>query len=374
MPIWWYLRDDIKKIGKNEENKNSKKMKNLKRYILIFNLFISTFYKIAITIVKTFGMILKVNIMFTLLIVFFYIAYNATDVLWFWFLPIGGLWCFIVWRFLKENTKTEREIKNIWSKYCDKSLVLEHYWRTFIWVCFFIIFLLIIFEIFGLPYVPFRGLENKLLDRYITFITIFLFAFLLFYVVEAVSHCISFIERLMNKESTWPDSTIKKYEAQLNIGRPALGCWLKINLIAERTEVVNKIINYPLYVILLIIFSCSTYFDNWFIPTSFYILFGFGILIPIRCAYNLHKEANKAKVETLKTLNEYLINETNGIRPLYGIKYTKGPFVEQFKLLIDNVKQIKKGAFVPLHKQPFVQAILFFLSGLSVVLSQKFYS
>ena len=292
---------------------------------------------------------------------------------WLGFIPIG-LWWFLNWLFLESiNTQLDEEkkdVQKIWTECRSDNVIHKQYWRTIIMMSYFVS---VIFCLFESPQTPFRGNITKIIDNIIIIIAISLFSFLLFFVVDANRFCVKFVRQLMNGKSGWIQGDNKIHGERLLIRNSTCAhYWFRIKLIADRTEAINKLTNYPFVVILLILFSCNTYFDNFYIPPSLYILGIICVSIPVICGYNLRKEANIAKNKTLELLKNEVRKETYGICSGYRIQDKQKYGIDQINLIISDVQGIRKGAFVPLLRQPFVQSIVFFLGILGAVLSQYF--
>ncbi len=236
----------------------------------------------------------------------------------------------------------------------------------------FLLFSVFIMKLFGELHTPFRGNWSKYVDMFITCLSFLLFVFLLFSVVDSTRHCIRFVKLIIVKGIAWSDETRKKFGIIPGINGAATDYWLKIRLIADRTEVVNNLIFYPIWVILFIFVSYITYFDNWIVPLSLYLLFGFSLLTPILCSSLLRKEALKAREVALIALKEALLKEAGTTCSGYKIKDMQNSVKEQLNLFISEVNGIRKGAFVPLFQQPFVKSIVYLLGIIGAVLSQYF--
>ncbi len=296
-----------------------------------------------------------------------------------WLIPIGLLGFLIVYYFdnfvISRKLTSDREDKNVaqynahtvWREYCKYGEVQNRYFRSTIIGVFFLLFSVFIIRLFGELHVPFRGDKSKNIDMIITYVSFLLFVVLLFYVVDAARLCVRFVTLIMGKHITWSGEIRSKFGIISGIDSVATDHWLKIKLIAERTEAVNKLSNYPIWVILSVFVSYITYFDNWFVPLSLYMLFGISLAIPILCSYLLHHEAMEAKDIALEDLNRQLIKETTKLFSGYQKRV-----IDQINLFISEVKGIRKGAFVPFFQQPFVRSIIYLLGIIVAVLSQYY--
>ncbi len=359
-------------LGTNDNGKDSSNNKSI-RCILM---------KKVISIFKKF---IGVIILLVLLLASILYIIIFTEEMYYWIIPALLVW-FMNWVFMgglniaiSQEKGNIKDVNEIWRIYCKDNLLRNYSKRIMIMLIYFTIFLVLAYYLYDKPYVPFRGLEIKTYYSRVTCIYTICSALLLFFVVDATRICFAFVRKLTKEEPIWPEEKIKKLEAKHNVYfRPALNCWLRIKLIADRTESVNRILNYPFYIIFPIILSWSILFDNWNLPKLYYILLGISIIMPILSGINLRRVASRAKGEALKKLQGKIIEATNEMLDQClrsnGIRYTRRSIIEQIKLLQGDIMQIRKGAFTPFLKQPFVQAILFFLSGLSVVLGQIFYN
>ncbi|GJQ60433.1 MAG: hypothetical protein D8M57_16095 [Candidatus Scalindua sp. AMX11] len=296
-----------------------------------------------------------------------------------WVIPIGLLgWLilkhldtFAIARKRNGTRGGEDKYKNmansVWSSYCFYGETQNRYFRTSVIVISFFFFSVFIMKLFGELHVPYRGYMSKYIDMTITYISFLLFVVLLFYVVDAAGLCVRFVRLIMNEQRTCSGETKSKFGVISSIDDVATDHWLKIKLIAERTASVNTLTNYPIWVILFIVVSYITYFDNWYVPVSLYLLFGISLVIPILCSYLLHREAMAAKDTALEVLNKELMKETTKLFSGHQKK-----IINQINLFIREVKGIQKGAFVPFFQQPFVRSIVYLLGIIGALLGQYY--
>ena len=77
----------------------------------------------------------------------------------------------------------------------------------------------------------------------------------------------------------------------------------KIRLIAERTEEIEHMIYYPFLVIIIMLVSRSSYFDNWGLPQGIAIVVAINILMLISAGVEMRHEAEKCRDEVIEKLN-----------------------------------------------------------------------
>ncbi|GAX59343.1 superfamily II DNA/RNA helicase, SNF2 family, partial [Candidatus Scalindua japonica] len=177
-----------------------------------------------------------------------------------WVIPIGLLSLLIIYyldnvalskkwyRFI--DVREKYTVHDIWNFYSELGKYRNRFFRSTMFGLSFVIFSVFIIKMYGELPVPFRGDFSKFFDLGMTFLSFFLFVYLLFFVVDAVRHCVRFVNLIMDEEIAWSKETRIKFGIISDIHGTATDFWLKIRLIAERTEAVNKLINYPILVIL----------------------------------------------------------------------------------------------------------------------------
>jgi signal transduction histidine kinase len=198
-------------------------------------------------------------------------------------------------------------------------------------------------------HVPFRGHWSL----YINFIVILgftvpTFVLLLFWVVEETRLCIGWIRRLTQYESRWT-TVANDHEAILND-------WLDVRIIAERTEQVSKLVRYPFMVLFVILLSQSTLFDNWQRPAGLVLIIIVSAGYALYCSLALNREAHKARSIALKRMQDKLVELRH--------KQAKNreQRIAQMERLIQEVKEVRQGAFRPWHETPLFRAILWIFS------------
>ena len=132
--------------------------------------------------------------------------------------------------------------------------------------------------------------------------------------------------------------------------------WNKVNLIAERTSEISNLIYYPFAIIILLLISRSSYFDNWGLPQSIAIVILMNISFIIISGLKLHNEAIKIRKECLLILQQERIANKD--------------LEKQLQILIEQINNIKVGAFQPLFEQPIIRATLLLLGAIGLSLSE----
>jgi hypothetical protein len=123
-----------------------------------------------------------------------------------------------------------------------------------------------------------------------------------------------------------------------------------VSLVAERTRAVDKLIYYPMFCIMLMLFAKITYFDNQHFPLSEGITFGAALSFLFLSGFVLRREANELKLCVKKSVWALRVN--NGVR---GIDET-----------VSRIDAIDEGAFQSMLEQPVMQALLMILASIGL--------
>jgi hypothetical protein len=180
------------------------------------------------------------------------------------------------------------------------------------------------------------------------------FNLLVFWVVDANRLLTRFIRQLSNDFLIWPRGL--RQEHQHIFGQRSHPCvdeWVGLTLIAKRTAAVNRLIYAPTVVLLILIASRSSLFDNWSTPPGMIIMFVLTGLILLSSALSLRWAAEKARTIGLQRIDHYLL-ETPDSNPEYA----------KFRLIRERIVALNTGAFSRYADEPLVRALLLSLTGI----------
>ena len=273
-----------------------------------------------------------------------------------------------------EKRKKDRGINNqnmpiqlYWKNYGEYGSQRNRFLRACTKVLIFQAFISIIFTLFGLEAPPLRGVLTQWIDAVVTVLSLLGMLFVLFYMVDATRLCIAWIKGLTDNSYNWGDTKVDEIREELNIPRQYAIDWLKLRIVAERTAEVGKLIFYPFIIIILILFSRINYFDDWGFPQSLAIITSCLIVISMYTAIKLRQEAEGVRGEFIDKLN------MDKLAVGGNISIDDKPTLTQIDELIENVSQLRKGAFQPFLEQPLVKATLLLLGGVGISASQFTY-
>lgn len=239
-----------------------------------------------------------------------------------------------------------------WREHCICGSFGARLLRAMLATWIFLVLSSVLFALWPMEGVPMRG---TLQLRYWSWLpTTLAFNVLVFWVVDANRLLTRFIRQLSNDFSIWPRGLRQEHK---NIfgqhTHPCIDEWAGLTLIARRTAAVSRLIYAPTVVLLILIASRSSLFDNWATPPGMVIMFILTGLILLGSALSLRRAAEKARTIGLQRIDHYLLETPESNR-----KYAK------FRLIRDRIVALNTGAFSRYADDPLVRALLLSLTGI----------
>jgi hypothetical protein len=240
--------------------------------------------------------------------------------------------------------------------YCRRNTLFERLKRVLCLAVPYGLLCWIIIVAFGKPFEPYRGLISEVANDVSLALSIGAFIMLLFWVVDATSMAVWLIKEIQKGFGGWSEKMKHQTSECLGVDAKELNDWIGLEFIVKLTDTDNKFIYYPILVIILLWISRLSYFDRWDMPPGLLIVILLGLGFSLSCAVRLRRRAEQFRNEALTRMWEKqvrLAGETNGSKGL----------AQKIDMLIDKMKAIRSGAFVPFLEQPWVRASLIFLTS-----------
>jgi len=253
------------------------------------------------------------------------------------------------------------DAKDYWLKYCRLGRPKNRWYRALSSWLIFMAGASLIFSITGFPVTPCRGTLSCNLDRILTIASVSSMLLLIFLVLDEFRLTILWIKGLTEiKNMSWhgiPEDQHSKFGEHLNYLAHE---GFKIKLIAERTEEIGRLIYYPFLIIIIVLMSRSSYFDNWGLPQGIAIVVAINILLLISAGTKIRYEAEKCRRIVVKKLNEKLLYLKGVAAPSAKADST------HIQQLLEEVKGIHIGAFLPFTEQPLLRASLLLFGAIGI--------
>jgi hypothetical protein len=165
-------------------------------------------------------------------------------------------------------------------------------------------------------------------------------------------------ERIQMERSTRQHAMarqIRDYRIQLENKRRTM------DFIAQRTALAGDMIWFPFVVLILILVSLSTRFDNYDTKTAVISLLLIALAIALSSAYVLRRTARSAKKQILEQLHKDRLGQQS---------ITAASEPEQIEVLIKQIENIQQGAFRPWYQEPLVRALAWLGSMAAVIITE----
>lgn len=275
---------------------------------------------------------------------------------------------------LTKNTKRLKKSVSAlayWIQYRELGNTKNRLFRSLTSLYFYMALASILFFWLGSHPMPCRGDESCIWNRVVLILGVFVMLFLLSLVTDAIRLCIYWIRGLTYCDFDWSSARIDKFNNELALPTHLTACWFKLELIAERTQEITRLIYYPFFVIFLMLLARSSYFDNWVFSQPLAIVVSVNLFIAAAGALALRKEAEKARHECIGYLQSELV-KLNSSNPQSSNQRDEEfkPAPDQITQLISNIESIRIGAFSPYREQPIVRASLLLLGAVGLSMAE----
>jgi hypothetical protein len=262
-------------------------------------------------------------------------------------------------------TRTATTVDQAWAWYHEASQPAQWLARTLVLFVFYLGAMGALgYFVFDDEYIhPCRGTLSCRVDWLMTLGSAGLVVFLNLAVFDAVMQCRRWIGWLTVSTGGWSDQVQEEYLQAYGLGHAQRAEFDKlkylaaVDVIARRTEMVNRLIRYPFMTLLIMIAARNEYFDIWNYPVLLLLSWSVNVLLALLGAFLLYQAASRAKAAMLAGLSRHMI-QTLGIGKDHEVR------AKQIQYLINEVEANEQGAFVPLYQQPVVESSLYGLVAL----------
>jgi hypothetical protein len=253
--------------------------------------------------------------------------------------------------------------RKVWSKYLEFATPRQRVLRIVITgSLFYSIGFIMLYGFDNQPLLPYRGefafWASTIVDLFILGLP---FTFLLFGALDEILLSSCLIHHLTRAPTRWNESR-EAYRSKFpEISDEALDSWITVRFLAARTEMTASVMNYPFMILLLILFSLSTTFDNWDTTASVAGILGFCFLLTGYAMVVLRHAARKGKENILEQIEDQLV--THRIQAASSDK-------ERLALLVERIRHLQRGAFRHWYQEPVIKALLWVLGVASLLITQ----
>ena len=252
----------------------------------------------------------------------------------------------------------------LWHKYWHDGVHWRRVRRIVLVLPFYLLLLFATTEVFDQsPFNFVRGPAARAWDRFLVCGAAISFIVLAFLTVDAARLCRGFILRLSGKCTAYPEPTLRHFSRQLgNIAQGYLDEWIDLHLISELTERVGRLVYYPAGLLFLLLIARNTWWDCWSWPVALVVIFVLNFGLAVASLLILQFAARRAKQ----------LAEQNLTKKLKQARARTAPSVEandanQAEELLEEIRNLRRGAFVPFWENPVVSAIFVPSGGMTIL-------
>lgn len=200
-----------------------------------------------------------------------------------------------------------------------------------------------------------RGPVARWVDAVVFTTLVFVLNAVVFIVWDAARVYTRFAQNLSAGKSQWPDADVNARAEQTGFDPELVPSLLDVEFIAERTREVNRLIYWPVVMILLALLAVHTRFDGWSLGWPILVLFGLPLLIAVYAALMLRRAAeNLRAIELVRLQRQALLPVAP---PPPHVPRPPKARHEQAEMLRKTISETRKGAFAPWSEDPLFRAV-----------------
>ena len=211
---------------------------------------------------------------------------------------------------------------------------------------------------------PLRGPLSELWNPWLLLAAGSGFLLLAFLTIDAAALCRKFILALSAGPTEYPRAP-QDYFSRLR-GKVAVDCldeWIDLQLVAELTERVNPLVYYPSILLLVLFLARNSWWDCWSWPAALIVVFIANLILSLASVVILQRAAKVAK----KSAEESLTMKVTRLKGFAEPNPVRND-ANQAEALLQEIRDLRRGAFVPFWENPVVGAV--FLSSGGTTLFQ----
>ena len=276
--------------------------------------------------------------------------------------PVSGWQHYLdsaLWVLSPRRTKSDESVGALWGQYREAGSGQHRLPRLLLLVGIYVATFASLWEVMGAEDLsgPCRGELSCRVDLILALASNISLVALNLFVFDAVLLCRRWIGLLAQAGGAWSHILAARLPLLSDKHMAQAQELMKIELIAQRTEVVNRMVRYPFLVLLLMILARNEYFDDWHFPLMFIAGWVVNVLLALGAALLLYRAAEEVRNACVGHLNRQV---------LQGLSL--GPAgeadVNVSRQIIQAIEAVGQGAFVPLYQQPVVESSLYGLVAL----------
>lgn len=246
------------------------------------------------------------------------------------------------------------KITNLWHG-LDWMMSCSHGFRVLVMLMLYAVcvVLLLLTGFIEMPGIPARGRVDFFVTQAVLFLLVLAYLVLIFIIADITHLASRLIGLLKSNDYHWPSAKLGEYcerYGSTELARQKL----KIDLIHRIAKEINGFVYYPFVILFLLILSRSHFFDNWHYTPFLFFVFCFTAILALLSAARLRWAAIAARDKVLEAVQDR-----------YWPLQSQGDVHKKcVRLLVDEIKSLDSGPFLPLSKHPVFLSVLLPLSSI----------
>jgi hypothetical protein len=258
------------------------------------------------------------------------------------------------------------EADDLWQEYQQKGRWTRRCARIVLPLLAYFVFAWCLASLGTIPKAPLRGEEIFRVDKWMLLVAVLGFLFLTFWTMDAARLCRWFIEHLSEAPSHYPKATREHFSA-LRGGMPGhlLNEWLDLQLIAELTGRVGRMIYLPFIVFFVLLVSRNSWWDFWPWSAGLVMIFVLNLSLAVGGLLILRRSARRAWQFALASLQSKL-DQLRGAQAVTESEKSRAT-LDQMEKLLDEIRGLNTGAFASFWESPILGALLVPSGGTALI-------
>ena len=184
----------------------------------------------------------------------------------------------------------------LWRDYYDSGRSLKRLARAVVPTIIYFACARILLVLFGMPVQPWRGTTVTAWGEGVRYPFVFSFLLLSFLTIDAALRCRRFINALAALPTHYPSTTMAYFRSQRgDLGEEYLEEWIDIQLIADLTERVGRLLWFPGIVFFMMLASLNSWTDHWPMSKGLMLILVTNLGLSIASVVILQRAAQAAR-------------------------------------------------------------------------------
>jgi hypothetical protein len=253
-----------------------------------------------------------------------------------------------------DRSRLRIQASALWKEYHDGGKVWHRVVRAGIPMLVYFWCARLVLTLFGLPVQPLRGESVTWWAGAVRYPFVLSFLLLSFLTIDAALRCRHFVTALAALPTHYPRTTLEYFKSQRGgIGEEYLEEWIDIQLIADLTEGVGRLLWLPSFVFVLMLLSLNTWTDRGPLSPGLMLVLLVNFGLSIASVVILQSAAQAARNRAVESLTAKVKRAEAAVA-----ETPQRNDAAQAEKLLDEIHNLRRGAFVGFWQNPALSAVL----------------